>query len=64
MSGQRRRYSLLVEDRARPGSAVTLRICGESLAIVGLPGELHARFSALMRPFVAELIPPLLSHQA
>jgi hypothetical protein len=64
MAGQRRRRTTVsVRERERPESAVTLHICGESLAIAGLPGELRERFSALMRPFAAEFDPATATHQ-
>lgn len=58
MTGQRRHPTTSsVAQRARPDSVVTLRICGESLAIAGLPNELQERFKALMRPFEADFDP-------
>lgn len=65
MTGQRRQRTATtsVSRRSRQGSPLTLRICGESLAIVGLPAELHERFSALMRPFEAEFDSTTAVHQ-
>ncbi len=64
MTGQRRQRTTTpsVGRRARQASAVTLRICGESLAIAGLPSELQERFRALMRPFEAEFDPTTATH--
>ena len=42
---------------------MTLRICGESLAIAGLTGEVQARFRGLMRPFEADFDPATATHQ-
>jgi hypothetical protein len=41
---------------------LTLRICGESLAVAGLPGALRERFSALMRPFADDFDPVTATH--
>jgi hypothetical protein len=43
-------------------NVMTLRICGVALAIEGLLGELHERFSALMRPFEADFAPADAAH--
>lgn len=64
MTGQRRSSTASLAGRhARPERALTLRICGESLAITGLSAELRERFSALMRPFEAEFDPAIAAHQ-
>jgi hypothetical protein len=64
MSGNRRAFATSsVAQQARKESVVTLRICGESLAIAGLPSELQERFRALMLPFAAEFDPTDAIHQ-
>ena len=59
----RRSAAAPVGQRSRASSAVTLQICGESLAVAGLPSALRERFRALMRPFEARFDPATASHQ-
>lgn len=59
---RRQRAASSVGRRARPHNALTLQICGESLAIAGLPSELRERFRALMRPFEADFDPADAAH--
>lgn len=58
MTRQRGRPTTIsVARRPQEQRVVTLRICGVSLTVAGLPSELHERFRALMSPFEAHFDP-------
>lgn len=58
MTGQPRRTSILsVALPPTQQRVVTLKICGVSLTVTGLPGELRERFRALMSPFESDFEP-------